>query len=214
MAQGTTPNARPSLREEQKRFTRNRLIEAAVEILSEHGYAASTVDQIVAAAGASRATFYLHFKSKTDLVQQMTRESQSATFELYEQVPVYDSPRADLAVWLDALVKKIERDPFIGIYSQAVTLDPTLAKTYEHTVKRLADIVVEKLGAPAEETERLRLQARLLIVQLERTTYLWLVQGWKFNRTSLLEALTDCWYRGLASTGTEQPTAQEVCGAN
>jgi AcrR family transcriptional regulator len=198
LAQAPTPNARPTLREEQKRFTRNRLIEAAFEILSEYGYAASTVDQIVAAAGASRATFYLHFKSKTDIVQQMTRESQGTTFELYEQVPTYNSPRADLAVWLDALVTRIERDPFMKISSQAVTLDPALAKTYEDTVKRLADILVEKLCAPAEETERLRLQARLLIVQLERTTYLWLVQGWKFNRAALLEALTDAWYRGLS----------------
>jgi AcrR family transcriptional regulator len=57
-----------SLRDEQKRMTRRLLIEGAVTAFERKGYAATTIEDIVAEANASRATFYLHFKSKADVV--------------------------------------------------------------------------------------------------------------------------------------------------
>src|SRR3954464_10344860 len=57
-----------TLRDEQKSFTRHRLIEGALAAFDRKGYAATTIDDIVAEANASRATFYLHFKRKADVV--------------------------------------------------------------------------------------------------------------------------------------------------
>lgn len=45
-----------------------RLYEAAIELIGEHGYAGTTVDEIVARAGVSKGTVYYHFKSKAELV--------------------------------------------------------------------------------------------------------------------------------------------------
>lgn len=43
---------------------RGRLIEAMATCVAEHGYAATTVAQVVARAGVSRKTFYEHFADK------------------------------------------------------------------------------------------------------------------------------------------------------
>lgn len=55
-------------REEKKRQTRIDLMRAAVELFNLKGYEATTVDDIVTAAGYGRATFFRYFSSKDDVV--------------------------------------------------------------------------------------------------------------------------------------------------
>jgi AcrR family transcriptional regulator len=73
MAQTTaTPDRRRStdgspgagLRARKRDRTRRRIAEAAVELVSEHGIAATTVEQIAGRAEVGRATFFRYFESK------------------------------------------------------------------------------------------------------------------------------------------------------
>ncbi len=48
--------------------TRSELEEVALELFAERGFAATTVDDIAAAAGIARRTFFRYYPSKTDLV--------------------------------------------------------------------------------------------------------------------------------------------------
>jgi AcrR family transcriptional regulator len=48
--------------------TRGRLATAAFALFAEHGFAATTVDQITEAAGLGRRTFFRYFRSKEDVV--------------------------------------------------------------------------------------------------------------------------------------------------
>jgi AcrR family transcriptional regulator len=43
---------------------RGRMLEAMADCVAEHGYAATTVSQVIAQAGVSRKTFYEHFADK------------------------------------------------------------------------------------------------------------------------------------------------------
>ena len=67
-----TPRRRRSIRDDQRLLTRQRLQESALRIFRERGYTASTVEEISAEAGVARATFYLHFKSKSELALSIT----------------------------------------------------------------------------------------------------------------------------------------------
>ena len=62
---------RGTLRDEQRRLTRRRLAEAALELFEEVGYAPATADGIAKRAGANRATFYLHYAGKADVVLEL-----------------------------------------------------------------------------------------------------------------------------------------------
>jgi AcrR family transcriptional regulator len=168
-------------------------MEAGLEALEEQGYAQATIDQVVAAAGASRATFYLHFKSKADLMQQLTKDHQQATLELYKEIPPPKAGREALRTWLDRLLTHVEHDRFLGVHLQAVTIEPALASAYEKTIDRIAELVTANQGASPE----LRLRARLLLLQFERVCFFWLVRGWDIDREELLEAFTDLWGSAL-----------------
>jgi AcrR family transcriptional regulator len=45
-----------------------RLERAAIELFAEHGYEATTVEQIAAAAGLNRSTFFRHFGDKREIL--------------------------------------------------------------------------------------------------------------------------------------------------
>jgi AcrR family transcriptional regulator len=56
------------IRERTRRLAQTELTSVAQDLFLEHGYEATTVDQIAAAAGMSKRTFFRYFPSKDDLV--------------------------------------------------------------------------------------------------------------------------------------------------
>jgi AcrR family transcriptional regulator len=57
-----------SLRAHKKRQTRQRITEVGLKLFLENGYETTTLDQIAAAAGISRRTFFSYFKSKDEIL--------------------------------------------------------------------------------------------------------------------------------------------------
>ena len=53
--------------QQQPVSSRQRLLDAALHVIREQGYAGTTVDDLCAAAGVTKGSFFHHFKSKDDL---------------------------------------------------------------------------------------------------------------------------------------------------
>lgn len=51
--------------------TRTRLLDAAERLVTDHGFSATSVDQVIAEAGSSKGAFFHHFSSKADLGEQL-----------------------------------------------------------------------------------------------------------------------------------------------
>ncbi|MEU4561701.1 TetR family transcriptional regulator [Actinoplanes sp. NPDC023936] len=64
---------RPDGRSRRREDTRQRLFEAAVELIAEQGFSATTVDDIALRAGVAKGTVYYNFKSKTELFEELLR---------------------------------------------------------------------------------------------------------------------------------------------
>ncbi len=54
--------------------TRDRIISAAVDVLQTETISGASIDRVVAAAGVARKTFYLHFKTKDDLLAAVVEQ--------------------------------------------------------------------------------------------------------------------------------------------
>lgn len=58
------------LRKEKAIHTKNKLFETAVELIKENGYDNVTISDICEKAGVAKGTFYVHYKSKEDIVKE------------------------------------------------------------------------------------------------------------------------------------------------
>jgi len=58
---------------EQRKATRAKLVEAALQLFSTSGYEHATVDDISQAAGYSKGAYYFHFSTKDDILLELLR---------------------------------------------------------------------------------------------------------------------------------------------
>jgi AcrR family transcriptional regulator len=192
---------RPSIREAQKASTFEVLLQAAEELFAEQGYAATTIEQIASRAGASRATFYLHFEGKWQAAAALIeRRLMPETVEYYQRLDALGVPDRDqLRAWLDDALGFYQRHrQDLTIYRQASGIEPQLAALQPESLGRCADAMsgfLERWGEERREEARLRLS--LLIIQLTDFATNWVLGYWKTDRQVVLDVLLDLWTAGL-----------------
>jgi AcrR family transcriptional regulator len=61
------------MKSERRQATRQKLYEAAVTLIAEQGFSATTVDEIAERAGVAKGTVYYNFASKNELFEELLR---------------------------------------------------------------------------------------------------------------------------------------------
>lgn len=89
-----------TLRDVQKAQTRQRLLDAACHVFNREGIDAATINHIVAEAGASRPTFYLHFRDKREVLHELMSQYFTHAIPLLERFPGPRPTVAELKAWL------------------------------------------------------------------------------------------------------------------
>jgi AcrR family transcriptional regulator len=134
-----------TLRADQARRTRRRIVDAAAELFAEHGYAGTTIDAVATAAGVSRKTV---FDSVGGKAQLMKLAYDFAIVGDDEPVPLADRPEirtmlaepdygkrlamyASLVVGIDRRLSSAWR-----AFEGAATSDPEAAKFYVAMVQQ------------------------------------------------------------------------------
>ncbi|MGX4693889.1 TetR/AcrR family transcriptional regulator [Streptomyces sp. JNUCC 63] len=94
-----------SVNEELRRRSRERLLQAAVELVGEHGYDATTLGAIADRAGAARGLVSYYFPGKRQLVQSAVHRLMHRTLEeALEREPRTEDGRERLARAIDAIL--------------------------------------------------------------------------------------------------------------
>ena len=145
------PRGRHGLpREEVVRSQRDRMLRALAQTMADKGYAATTVADVLRAAGVSRETFYEQFKSKEDCFAQAYEAAAAillaglAEAQGAEGDPLDRLDRA-LRVYLDTLAAESE---FARLFLVEVYAAGPEALARRAAVQRaFVDLVVDGLGA-------------------------------------------------------------------
>ena len=72
-------------RERRKEARPQELIDAALTLFVDKGYAATKVDEVAALAGVSKGTLFLYFDTKEDLFKAVIRANLSEHFPVWNQ---------------------------------------------------------------------------------------------------------------------------------
>lgn len=199
------PSNRPTrtLRDEQKQYTRDRLIAAGLEVFSRTGYVRTTVEDIAAAAGASRATFYLHFSTKADIARALVIPLLTDTEELYDELErIHPPSRSAIREWLDHSVSYWEQNSNVSeVVQQVLSVEPeiasdVMAQRVSTSLEKVVEFVVKNSDRDNEEA---RTRGAMLFFSLERFCFFWIVRGLPgiVHRDRVIDTLADVWWEAL-----------------
>ncbi|CAM5337533.1 TetR/AcrR family transcriptional regulator [Streptomyces abikoensis] len=105
---------------------RSRIETAAARLFGERGYAATTIDDIAAAAGLSKPMLYRHFDSKKELhLELLERHRDGLAAAPPGEPPRGGDPDARLRAVLEAWFEQVESSPYTWrLLSAGTTGDP------------------------------------------------------------------------------------------
>ena len=148
---------------------REHLIDTAIALFAEHGYHATGIDTILAAAGVSKKTLYRHFRSKEELILAALKKYDGLfRNDFMRQVEARaDTPRGRLLAIFDVAADWFRRNNFygcmyinaIGEYAATDTPIRQVCKEFKALMRRHVEDLCVELGAadPAGLAEELAL---------------------------------------------------------
>lgn len=149
--------------------TRNALMEAAFGLVRRQGLAATSVDQICAAAGVSKGAFFHHFRSKDELAAAAAYHWSAVTEPVFAGAPYHqpDDPLERLLGYIDLRAEMMAGDIgeftcFAGTMAQeAWATSPAVRAGAWDSMSRHAEALVPDIEA-AKAARGVELDARSL----------------------------------------------------
>jgi AcrR family transcriptional regulator len=193
-------NMRRRLPTEQRRAL---IVEAAGRLFGEHGYDATRLDAIAAAAGVTKPILYRHFDDKQSLYLALLERHRDDLGSFAAAIPAYGTPaeraRAVLEVWFAYVEahsyawKLLFRDTGGGPEIQAFRLE-----VHARARAVLVDMIrtLSEAPIPARELEPL---AELMSMGMA-SLVLWWIDNPTVPRPAIIDAMTRVWAGLLGGT--------------
>lgn len=198
------------LRKAQKEMTRRLLLSAALGLFQEKGYARTTIDEIAAAAGTTRVTFYAYFPSRAELMKALIGELN----ELLDRTPspehgsteralvgvVADGDPAKIAHWLREASKRWDAiGPYTRAAFEAAATDPEIRVLVDKWFGEGISDIQEGLEAAGRfPPESRRLRAAMAMTHLDYVERTWTPSHTTADLDSILDVLATSWIALLA----------------
>ncbi|MDR1998335.1 MAG: TetR/AcrR family transcriptional regulator [Frankiaceae bacterium] len=187
-----------TVRDELRELTHRRLLSAAQAVFERDGYMRTTIGNITKGANVNRATFYLHFADKADVLRAVLNSNLADTPAYWREVDeaLVDGGRGALRAALCRTLDWYQQHGrLLPSVREAVAADPHFAAQLEGTFAGFADEMSGYLARVApQERSRARLRLQLLIVQLDQVAFGLIVQRTGgIDRELLLDEVTDIW---------------------
>jgi AcrR family transcriptional regulator len=151
----TDTAAHCGLRERKKARTRAAIREHALRLFRAQGYAATTVEQIAAAAEVSPSTFFRYFPTKEDVV--LRDDFDDRMFEAMQRQPPSVSPVAAVRAGIRealATLTPAEWAEFQEMTALGLTIPEVRARMMDEltrTINKAADALASRLGRSPED---------------------------------------------------------------
>ncbi|WP_258382651.1 TetR family transcriptional regulator [Streptomyces sp. NTH33] len=121
----------------QRLRMRRELAAAAMELFSTKGYEATTVDEIAAAAGVARRTFFRHFRSKEEAIFPDHDDTLIRAEAVLNAAPAHEHPLDTVCRGIKEVMKMYAAQPDISVARYKLTREvPTLREAEIASVAR------------------------------------------------------------------------------
>lgn len=126
-------------RERRKEARPGELLDAALDLFVEKGFAATRAEEVAARAGVSKGTLFLYFQSKEELFKAVVRENLSGRFKKWsEEFETFEGSTAEMVAYcMNAWWERVGDTKASGITKLMIseaTNFPELAAFYQQEV--------------------------------------------------------------------------------
>ncbi|WP_457967007.1 TetR/AcrR family transcriptional regulator [Arthrobacter sp. D1-29] len=185
----TTPKILP-IRQRQREMTRDAILAAALDAFSEQGFFFVSIDDIVQRAGISRTTFYLHFTDKSAALRALRdkRLAEWGESDSYEWIKDQESAEAFFTKMVDFYLETPELHKTLH---QARAADPEFAAAHQQSMEEQLALLAENPAMRDATEEQRRMAIAMLYSMIDHFLYVWLIQGWKLDRSQAIKAMAN-----------------------
>lgn len=170
---GLRAGGRNEFQQQRKEQTRAAILAGAASVFSATPYVFATIDELIAAAGVSRATFYTHFDSKLALALAIYDSIEADWLGLYRELTAMTNVDQDaLEAWLRRIAHiYVEHGYITSLVIQLATFEPSFRQRLRSDGDRLIDMLGNAgvggfRAALSDKAERVR--ARLILTRLDQ----------------------------------------------
>lgn len=164
------------LQDQKRDFTRNLLLDSATQLFGSKGYNSTTAEDIATAAGSSRATFYLHFNSKSAvmiaLLERAWPNIETMTTEFVESVGA-GLTKKELRGTIAKEVETWQSTPGVmTAVNVAILIDPDVADWYYTNSAKAYQVLAglhtgRKTRAKQEKLAKIAILSRMTFAALD-----------------------------------------------
>lgn len=141
---------------ERSEATQTKILEAAVRVLVQHGYAAATTTRIVAEAGVSRGAMLHHYPNKAELMQAVLQhvlhEREQAFHDALENTSGADPVSSVIDAFWDAVGPEEAFVPWLELTVAART-EPRLREVVAHAADEIQQVILANFHRLFDMTE-------------------------------------------------------------
>src|SRR3954452_4444088 len=168
-----------SLQLRKQDFVRDAIWAVAIDLFAEKGFDETTLDDIVAAAGTSRRTFFRHFESKRDLVAQPIVAYGASLAAAIESCPRGSSVAELFRHVVLEVVQSTAADPRMRKAMAIAAKYPAAREAQLSRVAEVQDRIAEVFAQRSKDDLTAHVLASLTLSALSLTYRVWFSQGRK-----------------------------------
>ena len=161
-----------------------RILDAAVEVISQQGYTGAGVQEIVDLSGTSKGSFYFHFPSKEKMVMALVdRMSDKLIKEVQEAIQRQPTPLHRVVAGIDTLMvtfarqRKVAQVLLLNIIGHGMATD----KKFLPVRERFSGFIQQELDAAVAEGQieplKTALVSQMWVGALHEVILRWLLTG-------------------------------------
>jgi len=189
------------LRERKKHERRRRIEDAALDLFERHGFDATTIDQIAAAADISPRTFFSYFETKDDVVLADYAQRLDRILTELRERPAEEPPWRALRASFAAVAADYsgEAERFARRFSIMASAPSVRARSLQLQAgweQALGEHLAHRAGTPADDASPRLLAAAALAVMRSSLQH-WLLTGRSGALPDLVQDAFDRLGRGL-----------------
>lgn len=206
---------RAGRRERRRTETRERLFRAALKLFAEHGYLATTVEDITEAADLGKGTFFNYFPTKEHVLATYGAERIAAVERSLEEARLGKRPVLDVLGDLAAdLAGQSSESPELlrAIYAAHASCAPVRAEL-QGRLKRAWELMTEIVTLAQERGEIRRNLPASELGRLVQTIFMGVTLAWSLNpNSSARKTASAVW--DLVRPALEEPLSRNAADAS